>query len=89
MGLIKANDRPLATPAGLVQTLIAASGADGMLDLSRSLRPGAAARVIGGPFADQLAIVERMTGPDRVRVLLSIMNQTVPVEVERGALAAI
>jgi transcription antitermination factor NusG len=46
-------------------------------------------RVICGPFADQLAVVEKMCGPDRVRVLLSIMNRKAPIELRRSALAAV
>lgn len=87
--LIKADERPLAAPQGLVEAMIAVTGEDGALDLAAGLEPGATVRVIGGPFADQLATVERMNGPDRVRVLLSMMNQTVPIELWRGALASI
>jgi transcriptional antiterminator RfaH len=87
--LVKAHDRPLATPVGLVEDLMAATGVDGLLDRASALRPGASARFIGGPFTDQLVVVERMSGPDRVRVLLSIMGQSVPVEAQRSALAAV
>lgn len=87
--LLKSDDRPLAAPAGLVEAMMAATREDGALDLAGALEPGAPVRLIGGPFADQLAVVERMSGPDRVRVLLSMMNQTVPLEVRRSALAAV
>jgi transcriptional antiterminator RfaH len=87
--LLKADDSPLPAPKGLVEALIAATKEDGALDLAGALAPGAAVRVICGPFADQLAVVEKMSGPDRVRVLLSIMNQKVPLEVRRSALAAV
>ncbi len=84
--LIKAEDRPLAAPPDLVETLIAATTKDGALDLAGALEPGAQVRVISGPFADQLAVVERMSGADRVRVLLSMMNQSIPVDVPRKVL---
>jgi transcriptional antiterminator RfaH len=87
--IVKAQERPIAAPEGLVEALVAATGADGLVDRAGVLAPGATARFIGGPFADQLAVVEAMTGPERVRVLLSIMNQTVPVEARRSALAAV
>ena len=87
--LIKADDRPLAAPFGLVEALQAVGCDDGVVDLARGLEPGASVRLIGGPFADQLAVVEAMTGPDRVRVLLSMMSQTVPVEVPRGLVAVL
>src|SRR6185312_1674991 len=37
--LIKANDRPLAAPVGLVEALQAVVGGDGVVDLSRGLEP--------------------------------------------------
>lgn len=88
-GLIKAHDRPVAAPDGVIETLLAATGEDGVLDLACAIAPGARVRVIGGPFADQLAVVERMSGAERVRVLLSLMNRPVPLEIGRRALAAI
>lgn len=87
--LVKAADRPLAAPRGLVETMISATGVDGALDLAGALAPGASARLIQGPFADQLVVVERMSGSDRVRVLLSMLHQIVPMEVARGALQAV
>lgn len=86
-GLIKAHDRPVAAPESVMEALIAATGEDGVLDLACGIAPGARVRVIGGPFADQFAIVERMSGADRVRVLLSLMNRPVPLEIGRRALA--
>lgn len=88
--LIKADGRPSSAPRGLVETLIEATGEDGVLDLVGGvLREGESVRIIRGPFADQLAVVQQMTGPDRVRVLLTMMNQSVPVDVVRADLAAI
>lgn len=88
-GLIKAHDRPLAAPESVIEALIAATGEGGVLDLACGIAPGARVRVIGGPFADQFAVVERMSGADRVRVLLSLMNRPVPLEIGRRALAVI
>ncbi|MGH6950109.1 MAG: transcription termination/antitermination protein NusG [Vitreimonas sp.] len=88
-GLIKAHDRPLAVPESVIDALLAVTGEEGVLDLASGIAPGARVRVIGGPFADQLAIVDRMSGAERVRVLLSLMNRPVPLEIGRRALAAI
>lgn len=86
--LVKADGRPNSAPSGLVEALIEATGEDGVLDLSGgALREGDAVRIIRGPFADQLAIVQQMRTEDRVRVLLSMMNQRVPVDVVRADLA--
>lgn len=86
--LVKAEARPLPAPAGLVETLIAAMGGDGALDLvGAQLEPGQCVRIIRGPFADALATVDAMSANDRVRVLLSLMNQCVPVDFSRQDLA--
>lgn len=86
--IIKGGDRPLATPDGLIQALLAATGPDGVLDLADPVtRPGQSVRITRGPFADQLAIVERSSGEDRVRVLLSVLGQQAPVDIVRYDLA--
>ena len=86
--IIKGADRPLAAPEGLVETLLEATGPDGVLNLADPVtRPGQNVRITRGPFADQLAVVERSSGEDRVRVLLSVLGQRTPVEIVRGDLA--
>ena len=86
--IIKGGDRPMAAPVGLVETLLAATGPDGVMDLADPVtRPGQAVRITRGPFADQLAVVERSSGEDRVRVLLSVLGQQAPVDIERYDLA--
>ncbi len=77
--LVVGPDGPSAAPPTLIDTLKAASDADGVLQLSRTWSPGEAVRIVSGPFADQLGVVESLSGADRVRVLLSIMNAEVPV----------
>lgn len=87
--LVKAGSSPLAAPHGLVEDLIAAVAADGALDLvGVRLQAGQNVRVIRGPFADHLATVEKMSGDDRVRVLLGFMQQAVRVDLARADLAA-
>ena len=85
--IVKANGRPLAAPRGLVETLSENTGTDGVLDLARDLEKGATVRLVRGPFADQLATVVSMSGADKVRVLMSLMQQDMRVEVNRADLA--
>lgn len=86
--LVKANGRPLPAPAGLVETLLSMTDPTGALDLvGARLAPGQSARIIRGPFADQLVTIESLKSGDRVRVLLQLMSNTVPVEVSRQDLA--
>ncbi len=86
--LVKANGRPLPAPQGLVETLISMTDAAGSLDLvGAQLAPGQSAKIIRGPFADHLVTIESLKGGERVRVLLQLMTNTVPVEVSRQDLA--
>jgi transcriptional antiterminator RfaH len=87
--LIKAGERPLPAPEGLVESLIATTDAEGVLDFSACFKVGDRVRIVHGPFVDQLALVESAGGGERVRVLLSIMNQIVPVEVSSSHLAPV
>lgn len=85
--IVKADGRPLPAPAGLVEGLVALTGKDQALDLAGALKPGSEVRFLRGPFADQFAVVEDMKGPDRVRVLLHMMQQSIPIEAARADLA--
>lgn len=89
--IVKASGRPLAAPEGLVEALIALIDTDGALRRigAVDLSCGDRVRLIRGPFADQFASVEQASGPERVRILLTMMGQKVPVEVSRHDLALI
>ena len=63
--IIKGAERPLATPTGLVEMLLTATGPDGVLSLADPVtKPGQNVRITRGPFADQLAVVERSSGEE-------------------------
>ncbi|MBL8544361.1 MAG: hypothetical protein JNJ63_11200 [Hyphomonadaceae bacterium] len=87
--IVKASGRPLAAPKGLVEALLGLVDSDGAIKrLDESvLQAGDRVRLIRGPFAEHLAKVERADGRERVRILLSMMGQAVPVEVSRQDLA--
>jgi transcription antitermination factor NusG len=77
--LVTGPDGPSAAPSTLIETLKAASDGQGVLNLTRAWTPGGGVRIASGPFADQLGVVDSLSGPDRVRVLLSMMNAEVLV----------
>lgn len=88
--IVKASERPLPAPVGLVEALLEMVGEDGALDLAGArLQPGQTVRLIRGPFAEQFAIVDGLGVAERVRVLLMMMGQTIPVEVARQDLASV
>lgn len=82
--LIKAGSKPTAAPVGLVESLIARSHSDGHLRLDvQDLQPGQVVRITQGPFAESLAVVDRSSGEERVRVLLALLGQTTAVSLAR------
>jgi hypothetical protein len=71
--ITKGAERPLAAPAGLVEGLLEATVPDGVLSLDDPVtEPRKSVRITRGQVVDQLAMVERSSGEDRVRVLLSV-----------------
>ena len=50
------GDQPHPVPRGVVEALIEAADARGILQLARKLQVGSPVRLMAGPFAEQLAI---------------------------------
>ena len=78
---------PEAVPNGLVEQLVAAAEAQGVVRLGHSLEEGQAIRVTAGPFADLIGTLARLDNSGRVRVLLEVMGGTVPVTLPETAVA--
>jgi transcriptional antiterminator RfaH len=85
--LVTARERPAPAPRGLVESLQRHADADGRLDLSLGAGVGDPVAVTVGPLAGQLGVIEQLRGPERVRVLLDLMNRETSVEVGREAIA--
>ena len=79
------GDRPSPVPVGVVETLIASTGGDGKLPFHPEIKLGQRVRLIGGPFAGQLGVLEQLGSLDRVRVLLQIMSSCIPVDLHKHA----
>lgn len=77
--LVMRGDRPQPVPRGVVETLIGAADDRGILQLSPRLKLGAPVRLIAGPFAEHLAILDRLDDSGRVRVLLELMGRQVSI----------
>jgi transcription elongation factor/antiterminator RfaH len=73
------GDQPHPVPRGVVEALIAAADARGILQLSRNLQVGGRVRLMAGPFAEQLAILDDLDDSGRVSVLLDILGRQVSV----------
>jgi transcription elongation factor/antiterminator RfaH len=77
--LVMWGDRPHPVPRGVVEALIAAADARGILQLAGKLPLGSTVRLMVGPFAEQLAILDELDDTGRVRVLLDILGRQVAI----------
>ncbi|HEY1433402.1 MAG TPA: transcription termination/antitermination NusG family protein [Stellaceae bacterium] len=75
--LVMRGEQPHPVPHGVVEALITAADARGILQLGRNLQVGGPARLLAGPFAEQLAILDHLDEAGRVRVLLDILGRQV------------
>jgi transcription elongation factor/antiterminator RfaH len=77
--LVMRGDQPHPVPPGVVEALIATADARGILQLRDKLEVGGSVRLMAGPFAEQLAILEHLDDSGRVRVLLDILGRQVAI----------
>ncbi len=77
--MVMQGDQPHPVPQGVVETLIAATDLQGNLQLGEHLKVGGSIRVAAGPFADQLATLDRIDDSGRIRVLLGMLGRKVQV----------
>lgn len=81
--LVTNCDAPLAVKPGVIETLIASTNADGILEFVDPLQPGMTVRLREGPFAEQLGVIERLDGRNRLVLLMSLMGGQVRTGVSR------
>jgi transcription elongation factor/antiterminator RfaH len=80
------DGRPVPVPVGIVESFIERSE-DTVTRLDSNLVQGQQVRILTGPFADFVGMLERLNEAGRVRVLLEMMGTAVPVTLHRSALA--
>jgi transcription elongation factor/antiterminator RfaH len=80
------DGRPVPVPIGIVESLIERSE-DTLTRLDDNLVKGQQVRILTGPFADFVGMLDRLNEAGRVRVLLEMMGTAVPVTLHRSALA--
>jgi len=81
--LVTNGDGPLAIKPGIVETLVASTNAEGILEFVDPLQPGMTVRLRAGPFAEQLGVIERLDGRNRLVLLMSLMGGQVRTGVSR------
>jgi transcription elongation factor/antiterminator RfaH len=77
--LVMYGSKPQAVPPGVVEALIASTDAGGVLQFGRHLKLGSSVRLLVGPFAEQLGILDHLDDSGRVRVLLDILGRQVRI----------
>jgi transcription elongation factor/antiterminator RfaH len=81
--LIMQQENPVPVLDGIVETLLASSTEDGEVRFLSEVKAGGRVRLVAGPFAEQLGIIERLGESGRVRVLLDMMNGGIPIDLYR------
>src|SRR5579884_2013237 len=80
--LVMRGDAPHPVPRGIVETLIASTDRAGVLRFSERLKVGGRVRLLAGPFAEQLGVLDALDDSSRVRVLLDLFAREVPIATE-------
>ncbi|MDR7522361.1 MAG: transcription termination/antitermination NusG family protein [Armatimonadota bacterium] len=81
--IVTAGDTPVPVPADAMRILLERCGDGDVVPWQPVYRAGASVRVLGGPFAGLVGILERpCSRADRVRVLLNLLGTVTPVEID-------
>jgi transcriptional antiterminator RfaH len=87
--LISDGERPLAVAPGIVETLVQSSDRRGALIYKADeLAIGDPVKLVSGPFAGSLGILQRLDGAGRVQILLALLGGPVKVSAAREMVAA-
>jgi transcription antitermination factor NusG len=86
--LVSACQRPVPVPAGVVEALLSSVDESGLVRFDRGLKPGQSVRVVAGPFAQLLGVLERLDTKGRVQVLLNVMGRQAAVMMDQANLTA-
>jgi transcriptional antiterminator RfaH len=87
--LIADGEGPSAVAPGVVETLVQSSDQRGALIYKvEELAIGDPVRLVAGPFAGSLGILQRLDGAGRVQILLALLGGPVKVTAARDMVAA-
>jgi transcriptional antiterminator RfaH len=78
--LIMQHERPVPVRRGIVETLLASSAEGGEIRFCQDLKAGQRVRLVAGPFAEQLGVLEQLGNAGRIRILLEMMGSRIPIE---------
>lgn len=81
--LLMRGNAPEPVRQGVVESLLSSVDNRDRLQFCGSLKRGDRVRLLSGPFADQLGVLERLSSSERVHVLLAVLGGPVSVQVDR------
>ena len=84
--LVCFNQTPAQVPSGIMEALFARLEPNGLIQVTPALNAGDRVRIADGPFAGQIAKIEALPSRERARLLLDIMSQWVPIEIDQASL---
>ncbi len=84
--VMQGYDLQAGLPYDLMSRLISRCDEEGVLFPPDQLQANESVRILSGPFARYVAVVEKMTTSERVRVLFELMGRTVSAEVDVSSL---
>ena len=87
--LVCLGTAPTPVPAPLITTLRAACDGETWCPGATGFRAGQCAKILSGPFAEQLATIESVSDQQRIYVLFDLMGRTIRAQVPADNLIAI
>ena len=87
--ILQSGGRPAPVPVGLVEHLLQRTNETGELGFEDRLSPGAAVRIVGGPFDRLMGEFRGMDGEGRARVWLDMMGRPIAVSLARESITAV
>ncbi len=78
------REGPIPVSDRVVQTILDRMGEDHLVVLEEQIATGDSVQITSGPFKDLIGIFERkMTGKDRVTILLNLIGVDVPIQISK------
>lgn len=84
--IVSFGQRPQPLPTGVAETLRDSLDDKGVLQFEELLAPGDSVRLLRGPFAEQLGVLQSLDDKGRVKLLLEILGGKVLITTARADL---
>lgn len=80
--LVSDKEGPIPIKPGVIETLLASTGEDGLLRFAPMFSPGDTVRLATGPFAERLGIIESLDDRGRVRLLFELFGRVTRLQTD-------